>query len=98
MEASEGKLFRPLAFTKSFALLASVIVAITIIPPLAELLFGIGKGKKKKNVFMHSVFGIVPFVYALVSNKSKSEKLPSYFSNIVLVGFSIFLLFTSQKV
>ncbi|MGH1362134.1 MAG: efflux RND transporter permease subunit [Calditrichia bacterium] len=39
MEAAEGKLFRPLAFTKTFALIASVVVAITIIPPLAHLLF-----------------------------------------------------------
>ena len=39
MEAAEGKLFKPLAFTKTFALIASVLVAITIIPPLAQLLF-----------------------------------------------------------
>ncbi len=31
----EGKLFRPLAFTKTFAPAASVIVALTIIPPAA---------------------------------------------------------------
>ncbi len=39
MEAAEGKLFKPLAYTKSFALLASVIVALTIIPPAAHILF-----------------------------------------------------------
>jgi copper/silver efflux system protein len=39
MTGAEGKLFRPLAFTKTFALLASVIVALTIIPPAAHLLF-----------------------------------------------------------
>ncbi|PHN01877.1 efflux RND transporter permease subunit [Flavilitoribacter nigricans] len=39
MQAAEGKLFRPLAFTKTFALVASIIVAITIIPPLAHTLF-----------------------------------------------------------
>lgn len=39
MEAAEGKLFKPLAFTKTFALLASIIVALTIIPTLAHLLF-----------------------------------------------------------
>ncbi len=41
MEAAEGKLFKPLAFTKTFALIASIIVAITIIPPLAHSLFSI---------------------------------------------------------
>ena len=39
MEAAEGKLFKPLAFTKTFALIASVIVALTIIPPVAHILF-----------------------------------------------------------
>jgi len=39
MEAAEGKLFKPLAYTKTFALVASVIVALTIIPPFAHVLF-----------------------------------------------------------
>ncbi|GAB6165898.1 efflux RND transporter permease subunit [Thermostilla marina] len=39
MIGQEGKLFRPLAFTKTFALIASVIVALTIIPPAAHVLF-----------------------------------------------------------
>jgi Cu(I)/Ag(I) efflux system membrane protein CusA/SilA len=36
MEAAEGKLFRPLAYTKTFALIGSILVALTIIPPLAH--------------------------------------------------------------
>ena len=40
MTAAEGKLFKPLAFTKTFALIASVLVALTIIPPLAHVLLG----------------------------------------------------------
>ncbi|UCE02353.1 MAG: efflux RND transporter permease subunit [Candidatus Latescibacterota bacterium] len=39
MEAAEGKLFKPLAYTKTFALLASIVVALTVIPPAAQLLF-----------------------------------------------------------
>ncbi|MCK4958503.1 MAG: efflux RND transporter permease subunit, partial [Planctomycetes bacterium] len=39
MTGPEGKLFKPLAFTKTFALIASVIVALTVIPPAAHLLF-----------------------------------------------------------
>ncbi len=35
LEAQEGKLFKPLAYTKTFALLASVIVALTLIPVLS---------------------------------------------------------------
>lgn len=39
MEAAEGKLFRPLAYTKTFALLASVIVTIFIIPTVSYWIF-----------------------------------------------------------
>ncbi len=39
MEGPEGKLFKPLAFTKTYCLLASVIVALTLIPTFAHLLF-----------------------------------------------------------
>ncbi len=38
MQAAEGKLFKPLAWTKTFALLASIVVALMVIPPAAELL------------------------------------------------------------
>ena len=38
MIGAEGKLFRPLAFTKTFALLASILIALTLLPPLAHLL------------------------------------------------------------
>jgi Cu(I)/Ag(I) efflux system membrane protein CusA/SilA len=39
MTGAEGKLFKPLAFTKTFALIASIIVALTVIPPAAHILF-----------------------------------------------------------
>lgn len=39
MEGAEGKLFKPLAYTKTFALIASVLIALTVLPPLIHLLF-----------------------------------------------------------
>jgi Cu(I)/Ag(I) efflux system membrane protein CusA/SilA len=39
MEGPEGKLFKPLAYTKTFCLVASIIVALTLIPPFAHFLF-----------------------------------------------------------
>lgn len=39
MVAAEGKLFRPLAATKTFALLASIFVALVVLPPAALALF-----------------------------------------------------------
>jgi len=51
MTGAEGKLFRPLAFTKTFALIASVIVAVLIIPPAAHtLLAGRTPARKVKRV------------------------------------------------
>ena len=38
MTGPEGKLFGPLAFTKTFALLASALVAVIVLPPLTDLL------------------------------------------------------------
>lgn len=40
MEAAEGKLFKPLAYTKTFALIASIIIALTILPAVAHALMG----------------------------------------------------------
>jgi len=39
MIGAEGKLFKPLAFTKTFALVASVIIALTVLPPMAYTFF-----------------------------------------------------------
>ncbi len=47
MTGAEGKLFKPLAFTKTFALISSVVVALTIIPPTAHILFTGGIDSKK---------------------------------------------------
>jgi len=47
MIGAEGKLFKPLAYTKSFALIASIVIALTVLPPAAHLLFcGKISGKK----------------------------------------------------
>ena len=40
MQAAEGKLFGPLAFTKTFALIAALIISLFIMPMLAHWFFG----------------------------------------------------------
>lgn len=54
MEAAEGKLFRPLAYTKTFALIGSIIVALTIIPPLAHWFIA---GRYKSNLAKYGLWG-----------------------------------------
>lgn len=56
MEAAEGKLFKPLAFTKTFALVASIIIAITVIPALAHSLFSI---RTSRNSFRYIGNGLL---------------------------------------
>ena len=46
MIGAEGKLFRPLAFTKTAALTASLLIALFLIPPFAALIFRRKKLKK----------------------------------------------------
>ena len=41
LEAAEGKLFRPLAFTKTFALIAAILVALIILPTFAYWVYGL---------------------------------------------------------
>ncbi len=41
MQASEGKLFRPLAFTKTFALVSSLVLGIVLIPTIAHWAFAV---------------------------------------------------------
>ncbi|PRY01414.1 Cu(I)/Ag(I) efflux system membrane protein CusA/SilA [Pontibacter ummariensis] len=47
MTGQEGKLFGPLAFTKTFALVAALFIGIVIIPALAHALFSLQFGKSK---------------------------------------------------
>ncbi len=47
MIGAEGKLFKPLAYTKTFALVASIVIALTVLPPAAYVAF-CGKVSRKK--------------------------------------------------
>ena len=65
MQAAEGKLFGPLAFTKSFALLAALIVSLLILPTLAHWFFGFNiknKFLKKYGHYGLALLGIVSLI------------------------------------
>ena len=47
LTASEGKLFTPLAYTKTFALIAALVLSIVLLPSLAHLLLGRGKNREE---------------------------------------------------
>ncbi len=47
LQAAEGKLFAPLAYTKTFALLGALFVTLVVIPPAAVLFFRDGPGRPR---------------------------------------------------
>ncbi len=67
MQSAEGKLFRPLAFTKTYALLGSFALGLVVLPTLAYFVFGIKYNKKKVRRiwnFSFIIFGIALAIYA----------------------------------
>jgi len=66
MTGAEGKLFKPLAFTKTFALIASIIVALTILPPAAHILFTKKVTLKRAKRY---ILGAILIVAAVVATK-----------------------------
>ncbi|SDS90388.1 efflux RND transporter permease subunit [Winogradskyella sediminis] len=87
MIGAEGKLFRPLAFTKTFALTASIIVALFLIPPFAAFLF---RKKSIKTHFKYAlngvliVLGIIAIIYG-------------YWLGLILIAFGIIALLSTQN-
>ena len=57
MQAAEGKLFHPLAFTKTFALIAAFILGIVVLPTLTHIFFNIRIDTKKvRKIWNGSLF------------------------------------------
>ncbi|KSA13851.1 efflux RND transporter permease subunit [Maribacter dokdonensis] len=66
MIGAEGKLFRPLAFTKTMALTASLVIALFLIPPIAAFLFRKRNIKKGTAYVVNGLFvilGITAVIY-----------------------------------
>jgi len=88
MIGAEGKLFRPLAFTKTFALTASLIVALFIIPPFAAYLFRRKSIKTRFSYLINAaliIAGIMGLIYG-------------YWLGIILIGFGISGLLKLQNI
>ncbi|PKA97775.1 Cu(I)/Ag(I) efflux system membrane protein CusA/SilA [Flavobacteriaceae bacterium MAR_2009_75] len=62
LSGAEGKLFSPLAFTKTAALTASMIIALFLIPPLAA--YGLKKVTFKKNLTL--VMGLILLLSGII--------------------------------
>jgi Cu(I)/Ag(I) efflux system membrane protein CusA/SilA len=58
LEGQEGKLFRPLAYTKTFAIAASVILALTIVPSLALVTLRDPTLRRRTRVILAALAGL----------------------------------------
>ena len=100
---AEGKLFRPLAFTKTFALIASLIIALFLIPPFAASIFKKVNLRKTTNyvlngglviiglitMFQGYWIGIVLIGFAAVAYLKINHKIPAERANLINIGISV---------
>jgi len=68
MESAEGKLFKPLAFTKTFALLSAFVLGIIVLPALAHFIFGIDYNKKRVRRFWSILLMVTGILFALYTS------------------------------
>jgi Cu(I)/Ag(I) efflux system membrane protein CusA/SilA len=87
LQAAEGKLFRPLAFTKSFALLAALIVSLIILPTVARWVFGIDLKKAKNRFLLPGLLALGGILIAIFI---------SAWAGITLLGFGLAIYFKEQ--
>ncbi|WP_340064225.1 efflux RND transporter permease subunit [Ascidiimonas aurantiaca] len=106
MIGAEGKLFRPLAFTKTFALTASIIVALFLIPPFAAFLFRKKSLQKLSGYIINGllvVFGIVAIIYGswlglvliafgITAFLKSQDRITEKRANLLNIGISAFAI------
>ncbi|MGE7187209.1 efflux RND transporter permease subunit [Peribacillus sp. NPDC006672] len=86
-----GELFMPFALTMVFALVASLIIAITLVPAMADSLFKNGLSKKELKSHEEKPSKLSGF-YRKALNWSLNHKLITFGTAIVLLVGSLFLI------
>ena len=65
MQAQEGKLFHPLAFTKTFALISAFLLGIIVLPTLVHIFFNISFNKRKIKLVWNSILIAAGFIFII---------------------------------
>ena len=70
LESTEGRLFKPLAFTKTYSMAFAAVLSVTLIPALAALLIR-GKIRREEDSFLNRwlIATYVPVVRLVVANR-----------------------------
>src|SRR5438132_3533898 len=90
LEAQEGRMFRPLAFTKTFAMVAASILSITLVPVLMTMFI---RGKRLKPEARNPVSRFFSAVYAPVIRLALQWRWMALLVNFAVVPLTIPLLF-----
>ncbi len=104
LTGAEGKLFKPLAYTKTFAIAASMIVAITLVPVLAYYLFKPFRWSRRRSFVWALVVGFLAIVSMFVilhwglGNSSRWSGWPTAISVGVMVGAAVYRVGREQIV
>jgi Cu(I)/Ag(I) efflux system membrane protein CusA/SilA len=91
LEAQEGRMFRPLAFTKTFAMVAAALLSISLVPVLMALLI---RGRKLRPESKNPVSGVFTMLYAPVLRLALRWRWAALLVNAAVVPLTIPLLFT----
>jgi copper/silver efflux system protein len=108
LQAAEGKLFKPLAFTKTFAMISALIIGLLIIPAMAHVIFSIRFNKQHIHKYLNIIliltgvililFGgtfLALFLCLMGFNNLLKDRWPqhkNHFVNIINVGISLFVI------
>ncbi len=84
MEAAEGKLFRPLAFTKTFAMLAALLIGLVLIPTFAHVVFSIKYNKTKSKQVWNGLLVLAGLVLSIWSGNYVALALTAFGINGLL--------------
>ncbi len=77
MQAQEGKLFHPLAFTKTFALISAFILGLVVLPTLVHILFNFSFDRKKIKLIWNSILILSGIIFAIKWNSWSALTLPA---------------------
>lgn len=83
----EGKLFHPLAFTKTFAMIGATIIAVTLVPVLCSFLLG-GKFHSESD---NRLMRVLHFFYRPILRLALGHKAVTLFAAAALFSGAIFL-------
>jgi len=92
LTGQEGKLFHPLAFTKTFAMVASTIIAVSLVPVLCSLLIRGRIHDEQENRVMRFLLGL----YLPALRWTLRHRLSTLASAAVLLSLALGLAFVKQ--